>query len=50
MRCRAIYILWLTNGDKSCLYDRLNILKGRKVITSPDVNEFHEWTDKLVKY
>lgn len=39
--------LWLATGGKSCINDRLNVLKGRKVIAFPDVDGFQEWTDKL---
>lgn len=42
--------LWLATGGKSCINDRLNVLKGRKVIAFPDVDGFQEWTDKLAKY
>lgn len=42
--------LWLATGGKSCINDRLNVLKGRKVIASPDVDGFQEWTDKLAKF
>ena len=41
--------LWLATGGKSCINDRLNVLKGRKVIAFPDVDGFQEWTDKLAK-
>ncbi len=41
--------LWVATGGKSCINDRLNVLKGRKVIAFPDVDGFQEWTDKLAK-
>ena len=42
--------LWLATGGKSGLNERLNVLRGRKVIAWPDVDGFQEWTDKLAKY
>ena len=42
--------LWLATGGKSCINDRLLILKGRKVIAFPDIDGFLEWTEKLAKY
>lgn len=41
--------LWVATGGKSCLNDRLNVLKGRKVVAFPDVDGFQEWSDKLSK-
>ena len=42
--------VWLATGGKSGLNDRLNILKGRKVIAWPDVDGFQEWAAKLQKF
>lgn len=42
--------LWLATGGKSCINDRLLVLKGRKVIAFPDIDGFQEWTEKLAKY
>lgn len=42
--------LWLATGGKSCVNDRLLVLKGRKVIAFPDIDGFQEWTEKLSKY
>lgn len=42
--------LWLATGGKSCINDRLNVLKGRKVIAFSDVDGFQEWTDNLAKF
>ena len=39
--------LWLATGGKSQLNERLNVLRGRKVIAFPDVDGFDEWTKKL---
>lgn len=39
--------IWLATGGKSGLNDRLNVLKGRKVIAWPDVDGFQEWSEKL---
>ena len=42
--------LWLATGGKSCINDRLLVLKGRKIIAFPDIDGFKEWTEKLAKY
>lgn len=42
--------LWLSTGGKSGLNERLNVLRGRKVIAWPDVDGFQEWTDKLAGF
>lgn len=42
--------LWLATGGKSCINDRLLVLKGRKIIAFPDIDGFQEWTEKLAKY
>lgn len=42
--------LWLATGGKSCINDRLLVLKGRKTIAFPDIDGFREWTEKLAKY
>lgn len=42
--------LWLAIGGKSCINDRLLVLKGRKIIAFPDIDGFREWTEKLAKY
>ena len=42
--------LWLATGGKSGLNERLNVLRGRKVIAWPDVDGFQEWTDKLAGF
>lgn len=42
--------LWLATGGKSCINDRLLVLKGRKIIAFPDIDGFREWTEKLAKY
>ena len=42
--------LWLATGGKSGLNERLNVLRGRKVIAWPDVDGFQEWTDKLTGF
>ena len=42
--------LWLANGGKSCINERLLVLKGRKAIAFPDIDGFQEWTEKLAKY
>ena len=42
--------LWLATGGKSGLNERLNVLRGRKVVAWPDVDGFQEWTDKLAGF
>ena len=42
--------LWLATGGKSCINDRLLVLKGRKIIAFPDIDGFQDWTEKLAKY
>ena len=42
--------LWLATGGKSCINDRLQVLKGRKIIAFPDIDGFQDWTEKLAKY
>ncbi len=42
--------IWLATGGKSQLKpEKLEVLKGRKVIAFPDVDAFQEWTAKLEK-
>ena len=44
--------LWLATATdgKSGLNERLNVLRGRKVIAWPVVDGFQEWTDKLAGF
>ena len=42
--------LWLATDGKSGLNERLNVLRGRKVIAWPVVDGFQEWTDKLAGF
>ncbi|MDD4033515.1 MAG: DUF6371 domain-containing protein, partial [Bacteroidales bacterium] len=39
--------IWLATGGKSQLNDRLQVLRGRKVVAFPDVDGFFEWKEKL---
>ena len=39
--------LWLATGGKSQLNDRLQVLKGRKIVAFPDVDGYQEWKEKL---
>jgi hypothetical protein len=39
--------IWLATGGKSQLNDRLQVLKGRKVVAFPDVDGYREWKEKL---
>ncbi|PKP40780.1 MAG: hypothetical protein CVT93_10550 [Bacteroidetes bacterium HGW-Bacteroidetes-10] len=41
--------IWLATGGKSQLNDRLQVLKGRKVVAFPDVDGYQEWKEKLSK-
>ena len=42
--------MWLATGGRSGLNERLNVLRGRKVIAWPDVDGFQEWTEKLARF
>ena len=39
--------IWLATGGKSQLNDRLQVLRGRKVVAFPDVDGYQEWKGKL---
>jgi hypothetical protein len=39
--------IWLATGGKSQLNDRLQVLKGRKIVAFPDVDGYQEWREKL---
>jgi hypothetical protein len=39
--------IWLATGGKSQLNDRLQVLKGRKIVAFPDVDGYQEWKEKL---
>ena len=39
--------IWLATGGKSQLNDRLQVLRGRKVVAFPDVDGYQEWKEKL---
>jgi hypothetical protein len=39
--------IWLATGGKSQLNDRLQVLRGRKVVAFPDVDGYREWKEKL---
>jgi len=41
--------IWLATGGKSQLNDRLQVLRGRKVVAFPDVDGFLEWKEKLLQ-
>jgi len=38
--------IWLATGGKSQFNERLNVLKGRKVVAFPDVDGYEEWRKK----
>ena len=37
----------MATGGKSQLNDRLQVLKGRKIVAFPDVDGYQEWKEKL---
>ena len=37
--------LWVATGGKTQLGDRLNVLRGRRVIAIPDIDAFDAWSD-----
>jgi len=39
--------IWLATGGKSQLNERLQVLKGRKILAFPDVDGYQEWKEKL---
>lgn len=47
--CAALFpkYVWLATGGKTQLGDKLQILKGRKVIAFPDVDGYDTWKEKL---
>ena len=47
--CSAFWpeYIWLATGGKSQLNDRLQVLRGRKVVAFPDVDGYLEWKEKL---
>ncbi|MDD4033580.1 MAG: DUF6371 domain-containing protein, partial [Bacteroidales bacterium] len=47
--CNAFWpeYIWLATGGKSQLNDRLQVLRGRKVVAFPDVDGYLEWKEKL---
>lgn len=40
--------LWLATGGKTQLGDRLDILRGRRIIAFPDMDAYDTWTEKLL--
>ena len=39
--------IWLATGGKSQLNNKLQVLKGRKIVAFPDVDGYQEWKEKL---
>ena len=39
--------IWMATGGKSQINDRLQVLKGRKIVAFPDVDGYQEWKEKL---
>lgn len=42
--------LWLATGGKSQINERLLVLKGRKIVTYPDIDDYATWIEKLAQY
>lgn len=42
--------IWVATGGKSQLNERLNVLKGRKIIVFPDVDGYDEWSEKIKQF
>ena len=39
--------IWMATGGKSQLNNKLQVLKGRKIVAFPDVDGYQEWKEKL---
>ena len=50
--CSAVFpeLLWLATGGLSQFNDRLNVLRGRKVIAIPDLGGYDLWRKKAQEY
>ena len=50
--CSAFFpdFVWVATGGKSQLNNRLNILRGRKVIVFPDVDGYEEWCERVKQF
>ena len=42
--------VWVATGGKSQLNERMNVLKGRKVLVFPDTDGYEEWCDKVKQF
>ena len=42
--------VWVATGGKSQLNNRLNVLKGRKVIVFPDADGYDEWCERVMHF
>ena len=42
--------VWLATGGKSQLNERLNVLKGRKVVAYPDLDATKEWRTRVLDF
>ena len=42
--------VWVATGGKSQLNERLNILKGRKIVVFPDVDGYDEWCQQIEQF
>ena len=41
------HLVWVATGGKSQLNERLNVLKGRRIVVFPDADGYKEWCDKI---
>lgn len=50
--CSSVFpvFLWLATGGLSQFNDRLNVLRGRKVIAFPDLGGYDKWEAKVQNY
>lgn len=50
--CSAVFpeFLWLATGGLSQFNDRLNVLRGRKVVAFPDLGGYDKWVAKVRNY
>lgn len=50
--CSSVFpeFLWLATGGLSQFNDRLNVLRGRKVIAFPDLGGYDKWVTKVRNY
>lgn len=42
--------IWVATGGKSQLNERMNVLKGSKILVFPDSDGYEEWCDKIEQF